>query len=267
MINHGITAENLLRTLPGVLANDEKMLALASVVADILSARTNEIDELKIYPQINHVPEALLDILADDFKIDWYGYNYPLAVKQSQFRSSFKVRRYLGTKGATETALNDLYPGTILEEWYEYGGSPHYFRVLLDVTHQNIPVSHPDIVRTIEIFKNQRSLLEDNSVVFRSRGQIAIGTSSRYFLYDVRLCGTYPARATQGIIDPDNIVIVTDDFNAVYAVPLSGEINAGLYPVTAVQGDIEGSGVGIGTDGDGVAYSARFCGTAPDSLI
>lgn len=267
MNKYGITAENLLRTLPSVLSNDEDMRALASVIAEILSARVEEIDRLRIYPQVENVPENLLDILADDFKIDWYGYNYPLSVKQSQFRSSFKVRRYLGTRGAMQTALSDLYPGTVVEEWFEYGGDPFYYRVLLDVTHQAIPVDHPDIVSTIEIFRNQRSLLEDSSVVFRSRARFGIGMTSSYVIYEHRLCGTYPVRATQGVIDPDNIVIVTEDVNAVYAVPLSGDINAGLYPKTAVQGGREASGIGIGEDGDGVAYSSRFCGTAPDGLF
>lgn len=305
MTNHRITSENLLRTLPEVLSKDDKMRALATVVADVLASRPEEINALRIYPQIDKVPEALLDILANDLKIDWYGYNYPLPIKRSQFKSSFKVRQHLGTKGAIEKALRDLYPDTVLEEWFEYGGDPYYFRVMLDVTHQIMPVVYPDIVRTIEMFKNQRSLLEDNSIVIRCRNQVAVGVTTGYIIYGVRLCGTFPVRATQGVItnddvvivtdsvgasyaaprsgtvlagthpvratqgviDPDNIVIVSEDVNVVYAVPRSGEINAGLYPATAVQGGIEDSGVGIGTDGGGVAYSARFCGTAPDSLI
>ena len=305
MTNHRITSENLLRTLPEVLSKDDKMRALATVVADVARFPSGKINALRIYPQIDKV-RALLDILANDFKIDWYGYSYPCQLKGASSRAVLRSANTLAPKGAIEEkALRDLYPDTVLEEWFEYGGDPYYFRVMLDVTHQIMPVVYPDIVRTIEMFKNQRSLLEDNSIVIRCRNQVAVGVTTGYIIYGVRLCGTFPVRATQGVItnddvvivtdsvgasyaaprsgtvlagthpvratqgviDPDNIVIVSEDVNVVYAVPRSGEINAGLYPATAVQGGIEDSGVGIGTDGGGVAYSARFCGTAPDSLI
>ena len=68
---HGLTVENLLRTLPDVLKNDESMAALAAAIAQVLSARPSEIRNLMIYPRIEELPEDLLDILAYDFKVDW----------------------------------------------------------------------------------------------------------------------------------------------------------------------------------------------------
>lgn len=58
---HGLTAENLLRTLPDVLKNDESMAALAAAIAQVLSARPSEIRNLMIYPRIEELPEDLLD--------------------------------------------------------------------------------------------------------------------------------------------------------------------------------------------------------------
>lgn len=46
---YGLTAENLLRTLPEVFRNDKKMVALASSIADVLAARPEEIRQLMIY--------------------------------------------------------------------------------------------------------------------------------------------------------------------------------------------------------------------------
>jgi phage tail P2-like protein len=229
MNEHGMTTANLLRTLPEVLRNDDNMLALASSISDILSSRVSEIESLRIYTRIDELPEDLLDILAYDFKVDWYGYDYGIEAKRSLIKNSFNVHRHLGTWGAVEKALSDIYPGSEVEEWFEYGGDPFYFRVLLDVTNQRVAITHDEIIRTLYIYKSLRSHLQDNAVIYRSRVHIAIGVTCGYVVYGVRFCGT--------------------------------------YPVLATQGDIESSGIDIGTDGGGVAYSTRICGTALGSII
>lgn len=267
MNNYGITSKNLLHTLPDVLKEDKKLLALATIVADLLAARPEEIDKVRIYPQIENLPESLLDILAYDFKVDWYGYNYSLSVKRAQIKDSFSVHRTLGTRGSVERALSDIYPGTEVEEWSDYGGNPYYFRVLLDVTDQQVSISHDEIIRTINMFKPIRSHLQDNTVIYRSRANIVISVTTGYVLYEVRLCGTYPVRATQGVITNEDIILDTDSGGVAYAVPMSGEIKTGSHPAVATQGEIQSSGIEVGANGNGVAYSAPMCGTAPGSLM
>lgn len=229
MNNYGITRDNLLRTLPDVLKNDKKMYALATVIADLLSGQVDEIRKLKIYSQIDNLPEPLLDILAYDFKVDWYGYDYDIDVKRAQLKDSFNVHRHLGTRGAVERALSDIYPGTEVEEWFDYGGDPYHFRVLLDVTDQRVSISQDEIIRAIEMFKSRRSHLQDNNLIYRSRVRIVIGVTTGYVVYGARLCGTYPVRATQG--------------------------------------GISASDINLDASGYGTAYSARFCGTPLGSLM
>ena len=77
---HALTAENLLRALPEVLRNDESMAALAASVAQVLARRPEEIQRLAIYPRIDELPEELLDILAYDFKVDWWDADYTLCL-------------------------------------------------------------------------------------------------------------------------------------------------------------------------------------------
>lgn len=267
MNKHGITPENLLNTLPDVLKEDKKTLALATIIADLLSKRPEEIDKTRIYPQTEKLPEELLDILAYDLKVDWYGYNYNIKAKRTQIKDSFRVYRTLGTRGAVERALSDLYPGTELEEWFDYGGDPFYFRAILDVTDQQVGISHDELIRAINIFKPIRSHLQDNGINYRSRVNIAIGVTSGYVAYGVRLCGTYPVRATQGAITRRNIFILTDAEGVAYSVPMSGEIKTGSHPAVAMQGGIQRSGIEIGANGCRSIYSAPKCGTALGSLI
>ncbi len=264
MTSHGLTARNILRTLPDVLRTDAKIHALASVIADALETRYAEIDKVRIYALIDELPESLLDVLAHDFKVDWYGYNYPLSVKRTQFKDSFQVRRKLGTPGAMEIALGSIYPHTDVEEWFEYGGDPYYFRVILDITGPQVSLSHEDIIRTITWFKNKRSHLQDGTVIYRSRGDVEVEVTTGYVIYNVRLCGTYPVRATQGGISRSDVVVLTGADGVPYTVPVSGENKTGTHPATATQGVIDVEDLILLTEADGVSYAVTITGTQPD---
>lgn len=229
MSNHYITAENLLESLPEVLAKDENLYALASSIADVLNDRVAEIDKVRIYPNIDEMPEDLLDILAIDLKVDWYDETWPLQAKRNTIKSSFAVHRTLGTKGAVSRALSDLYPGSSVYEWFEYGGNFPYFKVILDVTDQYFEVSHDAVVKTVDIYKSLRSKLEDNEIIYRSREGFVLKTKTGSIGYQHRMCGTYPH--------------------------------------TAMQGDINTPGLKLGTLAANQGYNARFCGTSLGSLM
>ncbi len=128
---YGLTAGNLMAALPEALRQDSSVLALAESVAGLLASRPEEIDRLRIYPAINALPENLLDILAYDFKVDWWDPEYSLDEKRWTLKTSWKVHKTLGTKAALEAAMSAVYPGTEVEEWFEYGGEPHHFRVFI----------------------------------------------------------------------------------------------------------------------------------------
>lgn len=222
MSNHSLSAQNLLATLPQVLQNDPDMAALASSIADILAKRKEEIRRVAIYSRIDDLPEDLLDILAYDFKVDWYNPDYPIEAKRALLKSNWSVHRRLGTKGAISTALSDLYPGSTVEEWFEYGGEPYFFRVVVDVTEQYMDISHDEIIRTIDIYKSLRSQIEEDAIYYRSRQVFRIRTSCGAVVYGVRLCGTYPVRATQGSIEPGNLSVETDGAGTAYRVKMCG---------------------------------------------
>lgn len=264
---YGITPENLLRTLPEVLQNDVEMQALAAGIAQQLSTHLAEIDKVRIYTRIDQLPEELIDILAYDFKVDWYDFDYSIEAKRAVFKDSFKIRRRIGTRGAVERALSSIYPGTKVEEWFEYGGEPFFFRVILDVTNQLVSITEAQIVRAINLYKSLRSHLEGGTITYRSRIHIGIGVSSGYVIYTTNLCGTRPARATQGGIIEDGIAVLTDSNGVIYSVPKSGTSSVGTYPAAATQGAVDTGDVNIGATGRGNAYSVRHCGTIPGSII
>ena len=61
-----------------------------------------------------------------------------------------------------EKALSAIYANTLVKEWFEYGGNPYHFKILIDVTYQNVdPVKHQIVLDRVKFYKNLRSVLDD----------------------------------------------------------------------------------------------------------
>ena len=170
MSSRGLTRENLLETLPVALRLDRSVTALASAMAEMLAQRPEEIDRLRIYPDVFRLDEKLLDILAYDFKVDWWDSEYSLEEKRRVLRDNWNVHRTLGTKYAVETVLGDIFPGAWVEEWFEYGGSPYCFRLFLPVQDGVSEDRQRRVLSRIWYYKNLRSHLEGISLEGEASG-------------------------------------------------------------------------------------------------
>ena len=221
-------AESMLSTFPEALAQDKEQKAIASVSADEIEKLYVETDLASLYTRIDGLNEGLLDILARDFKIDWYGYNYPLETKRYLVKTGFAIHRKLGTRGSVFEALRGLYKNINLEEWFEYGGEPYHFRTVFDVTEDSPDIPHDEIVRSIKIYKPKRSVLEDDAIFYRTRSTIAIVTSFGVVCYNNRLCGTYPNRSTQGSINDFDFGVDSSSGFAEYSVKMCGTAQGGI---------------------------------------
>lgn len=158
MNRHGLTRENLVATLPIALQKDPSAVALAEAIADLLSQRPKEIEQLLIYPAIDRLDEQLLDILAYDFKVDWWDADYSLEEKRRTLKDSWRVHKMLGTKAAVETAISAIYPRTTVLEWFEYGGEPYHFRLDINITNDSIDsAKQRRVLERLNFYKSLRS--------------------------------------------------------------------------------------------------------------
>lgn len=126
---HAITAESLLLALPGVLREDAVTLGLATAIAAELNEAVSKVSLVNIYANIDTMEESMLDILAKDFKVDWWRADASIEEKRYTLKTSWYVHRHLGTPAAVKTAIADFIGAGRLEEWFEYGGEPHHFRI------------------------------------------------------------------------------------------------------------------------------------------
>lgn len=154
----GITRENLLLIVPPALTQDQAMMARAAADAEALAARLAEIDRVRIISNIDGLNETVLDILARDFKVDWWDQEYSVEEKRRTLKGSWRVHKTLGTKAAVETAIRAIYPLTTVEEWFEYGGEPYHFRLNIDITSDSGDrVRQRRVLERLNFYKSLRS--------------------------------------------------------------------------------------------------------------
>lgn len=158
---HGLTKENLLGAFPLALDQDSMVQAQAEITANELVNRKEEIDLVRLYAAIDRMPEELLDILARDFKVDWWDPEYSLTEKRRTLKDSWYVHKHLGTKAAVETALRVIYPKAEVQEWFEYGGEPYYFKLNIDLTGEISDAARPwRVIERVNFYKSLRSHME-----------------------------------------------------------------------------------------------------------
>ncbi len=158
-MSNGVTIENLMQTLPSVLANDSGMKPLGETASMALADMWRNVNLPTIFSRIDELPESLLDILAKDLKVDWYNYDSSIETKRSVIKNNFYVHKHLGTVGAVRRALAGLFTDSRLFEPWEYGGQPYHFRIVV-----NGPWSEERqtwALQAIEKSKNVRSWLDN----------------------------------------------------------------------------------------------------------
>lgn len=159
-MSNGMTSENLMRTLPGVLTSDAGMRQLGETIAGALEELWEQKDLPTLYSRIDALDEEMLDILARDFNVYWYDYDQTTEIKRQIIKDSFYVHRHMGTVGAVKRALGDVWPSYSLEEWFDYGGEPYHFRVAIADNDFSVD-KRERAIRLINMTKNVRSALDD----------------------------------------------------------------------------------------------------------
>ena len=159
--NSDIYSVDFTRSLPPTLKDDPEINALGRAIAEQLQITARQIRQNIIYARIDELDEQTLDILAYDLHVDWYDHSYPIEVKRQTIKDSVKIHRRLGTKYAVETALGAVFPGTRVEEWFEYDGDPYTFRVIINATENGVTAAQQAaVLERVIFYKNLRSHLE-----------------------------------------------------------------------------------------------------------
>ena len=147
--------------LPRVLARQEWVIALSEALGLALGKTLDYTDESQIYTRLDTTPETVLDVLAVDWKIDWYDTELTVEQKRRIVKTALTVRRLMGTAAAVKLQVHAIYPEATVTEWFQYDGRQGCFRVSLPLPKEGITAAEYRRLKTgILTTKNERSHLD-----------------------------------------------------------------------------------------------------------
>lgn len=173
----------ILAAFPYSLTRDDDKEKLADAIAEELIRTIAQSEYAAVFPRVDELPEQVLDALAYDLNVEWYDYEGTLSEKRRTIRECMQVHRYKGTKYAVETALRSVYEEVRVTEWFEYGGEPYHFKVII-YDSSNDKNKRDRIIAKVQYYKNLRSVLEET--IFEIGISADIGVSAA-----VKPCGIY----------------------------------------------------------------------------
>ena len=261
MNNQQMNHENLMQLLPSVLDKDKGMHTLAETVSLNIETILAELQEAGIYFRIDKLQESLLDVLAEDLGIHWYDYDFKLETKRRVVQSSFDVHKHFGTKGAMVKAICAIWPTSSVEEWFEYSGNPYHFRVLVEANQEGgEPIRFNDIEKTVQLYKNARSWLQDDSVILKITCNVVIQTGQNSMKFHSVACGTFPRVSTHGKVLQSVVDVETAGEPVLYHSGHAGEYVAGTVPHSTTHGNVSQSDVDVNTASDPAVYHTGYAG-------
>ena len=174
--------------LPDSLSGDASIRAAAAALDTVLDATTRAITGVLLYARLAYdtgfaepvamlpplarlselsgglasLPEPVLDLLAWQLHVEGYETAVDVAAKRQLIAGSLLLHRRRGTPWAVRTALEAaLHVPATVQQWFEYGGEPYFFRVRLDVSDAGLDETGvTDAMRIIYDYKNVRSWLD-----------------------------------------------------------------------------------------------------------
>lgn len=252
-------------TFPPALKKDEKMVALGRLIADELHQTVEQTKKNIIYANINELSETWLDVLAYDLHVDWYDYDYPIEAKRAIIRDSVRVHQKLGTKAAVEMALGGIHPKSEIEEWFDYGGKPYRFRIVLDTTESRVAADYDEIIKTVDIYKRLTAHLD--GLYYQGSITVVVMPKTEFWLYSVPMtgqlkAGTEPHRNTVGAVENTVIDVMTQA--AGYTAKFTPTGTKPDRNITYQTADVAAVGE---TEVQAYPFESIFVGTAPDRAV
>ena len=124
-----INAPNSLRLLPQFMRKDEANIALTKAVDELIRDPGSRAKQLRVWDQIDALPEAQLDELAWELNVDWYKSSMTIEAKRATIKNARLIKAHRGTKYAVEELVSNYLGSGVVVEWYEVNGKPYTFYI------------------------------------------------------------------------------------------------------------------------------------------
>jgi phage tail P2-like protein len=153
--------------IPPTISGDKQVLAISAAVSPQLQDVSQNIQECILLPRLDELPEAVVDLLAWQYHVDFYESDLPLERKRNLVRSSIEAHRHKGTPYAVERVVAAAFGNVKLSEWFEYDGEPYHFKIDVNLEEESTDKNRwKKVIAAINSAKNTRSWLDKISYYY-----------------------------------------------------------------------------------------------------
>lgn len=163
-----------LNVIPPSISADPQVQAISAAVTPQLQEVSQSIRECIILARLDELQEEVVDLLAWQYHVDFYDSELSIDQKRNLVRTSIDAHRHKGTPYAVELVVKAILEDAIVQEWFEYGGEPYFFRVI-KINGQITADMYPRLKKAVDTVKNTRSWLEGVSLSRSINNKLYVG--------------------------------------------------------------------------------------------
>ena len=120
--------------LPRIVAAQPWAQVLSAVYGELQDRMFEYLDTGMTFSEVDTCDEGMLDQMAVYLKIEWYDSTADVETKRRIVRTAIEIQRYAGTVKAVREQASAVYPDSEVEEWFNYGGTPGFWRLNVNIT-------------------------------------------------------------------------------------------------------------------------------------
>ena len=145
--------------LPEYFSKKAEVQALSFALYRAVARLTGYCGNISVFSVIDESPGPVLDLLAIELDAQNYEDTLEIGIKRQLIKNAMLWHITLGTPSAVDGFVATKFGDARIEEWYEYGGQPHYFRIAVDV--DKVPGSSlKKIMKELAAYKRLSAHLE-----------------------------------------------------------------------------------------------------------
>lgn len=169
------------QVMPLAFRKDEQTQAMSYAMRETARMLLKKIDRATVYAGVDILPEQIVDLLAEEFRAQYYDTALPLTEKRKAVKKALLWYCRAGTVSAVRE-LTDLVwrsDSAQAQEWFEYGSAPYLFRILLETDMRIEEDKIDDFLAALWKVKNTRSHLESITFKRKTEQTLYIGSAIR----------------------------------------------------------------------------------------
>ena len=141
---------NITDILPEVFTSDPKNVALGYALQGAMRRLLEYSRTTSVYAAIDVAGDDVLDMLAAELDTQYYDVLLDVEAKRKLVKNTLIWYGKAGTPAAVEELITSVFGEGRVEEWFDYGGEPFYFKVYTNATFtEDIRYTHDTYCRIV----------------------------------------------------------------------------------------------------------------------